>query len=47
MTDGMLLREAMSDPMLENYQVYYMTQLHYWGGAGIKQSPNYIVQLNS
>jgi pre-mRNA-splicing factor ATP-dependent RNA helicase DHX15/PRP43 len=21
MTDGMLLREAMSDPMLENYQV--------------------------
>ena len=24
MTDGMLLREAMSDPMLENYQVIIM-----------------------
>ena len=27
MTDGMLLREAMSDPMLENYQVKLVTVL--------------------
>ena len=27
MTDGMLLREAMSDPMLENYQVPGLFQL--------------------
>ena len=27
MTDGMLLREAMSDPMLENYQVTFVSKI--------------------